>query len=277
MRKIIHISDPHCSEEGSFEKFGSILENIVQYTSPMPHDFTVVITGDLLDSGRDSGAKGFQQIKETILTYLPATRYRVLLCPGNHDYGTGSTQEMRWAIEFKEVFENSLIGLDSDGKCPWLDIVDEIAFIGLDSMMVEVEGDNQWKARGKLGRSQRELLADMLASNKVKACSHRVVYLHHSPFENTIGMELNDALKFKSVLEDAAEKGVTIDALLFGHSHKGPDFSDQWSFVKQCYDGGTITKHRGTLARIFGLKVKAIARLFSLEDQQVRVEEIPLG
>ena len=89
-------------------------------------------------------------------------------------------------------------------------------------------------------------------------------------------MELNDVSDFHSVLERVVQDGVSIDALLFGHSHKGHDFSDRWEFVKQCYDGGTITGHRGTLARIFGLKVKAIARLFSLEEPHDFVHEIPV-
>lgn len=276
MRKIIHLSDPHC--ENNFEEFGTVLDRIFNYTTPMPDNFVVVVTGDLLDSARDWGVVGFQKIRDLLLSHFSEPKYRVLVCPGNHDYGTGSKQEKGFALDFANVFVGSLIGRDSNGTCPWVDIVDnEIAFIGLDSMVVEVTGDEQFKAAGKLGDIQLTALAKVLRSDEVRACTRRVIYLHHNPLDPLPGMRLEDNTGLSQTIRGATHDGVGVDALLFGHSHKGKSYSGKWDCVGQCYDGGAVTGHDGFFASLFGYKARKIIRILSLESSDTGPEEIPFG
>ena len=75
--------------------------------------------------------------------------------------------------------------------------------------------------------------------NDVISAKHKVVYLHHHPFDDDNLMLLKDSGKLGEVLQR-----YTIDALLFGHKHQGIKWSDNWK-IKRVYDAGTSTSKLG--------------------------------
>lgn len=72
-------------------------------------------------------------------------------------------------------------------------LIDDVAFIGLDSMEAAISRDYYFGPRGKIGNPQLKRLSEMLDSEEVKNASARVVYLHHHPFDPQLNMELHDA------------------------------------------------------------------------------------
>ena len=81
-----------------------------------------------------------------MIDLLKKNGFTVLVIPGNHDYGTGSLGDKKFVEPFKEKFYNSR-GI----TYPKLDIIDEIAFMGLDS----TAGELHWHDRILSGRRIR--------------------------------------------------------------------------------------------------------------------------
>jgi calcineurin-like phosphoesterase family protein len=158
--------------------------------------------------------------------------------PGNHDYGKGIRQKQDYVPLFKEVFYG-----DSALHYPKKDLIDGMAFLGLDSMEEEVKNDSLW-ADGCLGEEQLEKLNDLLsADQEVVQADKRVVYLHHRPFMYFgPGHYLKDRKALKEVL-----MGKNVDLLLFGHKHFHRAFHGTWG-LPRAYDGGTSTRKGGLYA-----------------------------
>ena len=93
-----------------------------------------------------------------------------------------------------------------------LDIIDEIAFIGLDSTAEELNGFDRFFSEGELGETQLRRLKRILKKSVV-ASRKKVVYLHHHPFDYKVGMQLQDSDDLRDIIENK------IDMLLFGHYH----------------------------------------------------------
>ncbi|MEW5765974.1 MAG: hypothetical protein AB1824_13500, partial [Acidobacteriota bacterium] len=75
----------------------------------------------------------------------------------------------------------------------------------------------------------------------VRSARHRVVYLHHHPFDPMGPLhELKDALGLARVLKENGP----LDALLFGHNHAGGAYAGVWG-IPRCYDAGTSTRKEG--------------------------------
>ncbi len=234
MKKIIHLSDIHVGYDDCGVNFRRIIDNISFLKQPA-ENYIIIITGDIVNNATHS-----EQIDEATdaVEQLETYGYKVLVVPGNHDYGTGSWGNNKFVSIFKEkYFKNP------DISYPKLDIIDEIAFIGLDSMAAELHWNDRFFSEGELGEEQLGRLNGIL-SDPVAAPMKKIVYLHHHPFDFKLGMQLKDRDGLRETIEN---QGVV--ALLFGHYHSfltsaGKIFNGMWN-IPRCYNGGSATHKNG--------------------------------
>ncbi len=238
MKKIIHFSDLHIGYEDLEERFSLILMNMM-FTKQPPEDYIIVITGDLVNNAYENGAhqKAFSYVES-----LCKTGYRVLVVPGNHDYGNGVCSDKKFVPLFKNIYFKN-----PDIIYPKLDIAGDqdgdLAFIGLDSMEEELNFFDRIGADGELGEAQLQRLDLMLSSPEVRNCLYRIVYLHHHPFETGFSHKLKDseALGRLIMKYNQDKESPYVHALLYGHMHHGKKRNGAWN-IPRCYDGGSTTK-----------------------------------
>jgi len=233
VKKIIHLSDLHVGHEQCGDNFRTIVDRIIYMQQPA-ENYVVLITGDLVDNANKS--------KQTIevlgqLERLKEKGFTVLVIPGNHDYGTGTLGDEKFVEPFKEKFYNS-----HEITYPKLDIIDEVAFIGLDSTAEELHWRDRVLSEGELGKEQLARLNNIIIDPQI-ATLKKVVYMHHHPFDYKIGMELKDSADLKKIIENK------IDALLFGHYHNNArstrkKHNGSWG-IPRCYNAGSSTHKNG--------------------------------
>lgn len=239
MKKIIHLSDLHLGSKRVNRAFKKIVENIMKLTPA--DDYIIVITGDLIDNGLD---KNQHEECKKILDTLEAVNFKVLVVPGNHDYGRFGYGVDRELVKiFKRIYYR-----DENESYPRVDYSNDgkIAFFGLDSMADAFRADGYSSgAAGKLGTAQLERLDEKLKeSRQVQSCEKRVVYLHHHPFHGKRDThKLKDAEQLCRVLLKHRD---IMDALLFGHNHAGTEWNGWLEGISRCYDAGTSTRKRFT-------------------------------
>jgi len=233
MEKIIHLSDLHVGHEDCGSKFRALIDNISFLKQPA-NNYIVVITGDIVENANHP-----EYIEEALegIELLQERGYKVLVVPGNHDYGTGTAGNKKFVALFKEKYFKS-----RDISYPILDLTDDIAFIGLDSTAEELHFLDRLLCEGELGKGQLLGLDKMLNQKEVSS-RKKVVYLHHHPFDFKFGMQLRDTEELRKIIENR------IDMLLFGHYHVDPTsagkiFHGKWG-IKRCYNGGTSTHKNG--------------------------------
>ena len=226
MKKIIHLSDPHLGYEDCGERLQCLLGSLILAKQPASN-YVIIITGDLVESAKSANyRKARAQVER-----LEKEGYTVLVIPGNHDYGTGIIANKKHVPVFKETFFGT-----TDITYPKLDIIDGVAFIGLDSMAEELHWYDRMWANGELGKDQLARLDVILSDTAVAQCTHRVVYLHHHPFDPLPLHELGDSKDLGELLQ----KHGNVSALLFGHNHHGKIWNGVWG-IPRCYDAGTTT------------------------------------
>ncbi|MBN2010539.1 metallophosphoesterase [candidate division KSB1 bacterium] len=259
MRKIIHLSDLHF---GWKKKIDTALKNIVHnicFEKEPAADYVIVITGDLVDNANDRKQIDLMEF----LLILDAAGFDVLMVPGNHDYGSGVSGKKKFVKEFKQLFFDNI-----DYEYPKVDIIHDteapdnisetIAFIGLDTMAEELGLlDHLW-AEGELGQAQLDRLDAILFQENIKSCGKRVIYMHHHPFDPYPYHQLKDSELLELLLKKHITAGTTIDALLYGHNHRGRSHHGKWG-IPRCYDGSSSTgkkkdKHQEILQRVIDLK-----------------------
>jgi 3',5'-cyclic AMP phosphodiesterase CpdA len=250
--KLIHISDTHIGMGDNTLRFERVVDDLLANPPDAPENCLILHTGDLIDSATDAN----RQAGRLLLDRL-ATRYRVLLCPGNHDYGDAMSVNEEAAQEFLRVFGDYIF----QGKPPVFPVLSEAGgcvFIGLDSNAEELNFWERWFADGHLGGKQLESLNQLL-DIPVVAGKQVVVYLHHHPFSfgysvmpdvgdrNPLNylyvqltrpfLRLKDAYSLCQVLRDR------VQGLLFGHMHFGLDCSGESRKygIRLALDGGSST------------------------------------
>jgi 3',5'-cyclic AMP phosphodiesterase CpdA len=230
MKKIIHLSDAHIGYQDLSTKMGDIVTRII-YTKEDASNYVIVHTGDVVEDATRAGS-----YEEALCHFnrLKAAGFTVLFVPGNHDYGTGILGSEQYVDKFKRYFYGN-----KNIVYPIKSIIDEIAFIGLDSMAEELNWYDRLWSEGELGEAQLNRLSVMLNTEEVKRCPFKVVYLHHHPFHPKPFHQLKDSDKLEKIL-----KPHKISALLFGHNHDGRIWNGRWG-ISRAYDGGTSTAKEG--------------------------------
>jgi 3',5'-cyclic AMP phosphodiesterase CpdA len=241
MKQIVHLSDLHVGFRDLGDRLRDLVAHFIAELQPADN-YVIVITGDLVE--KPDVHAPYQETRDSV-DALESAGFTVLMVPGNHDYNDGILLDKTFVPQFKEVFYG-----EPNLQYPKVDIVDSIAFIGLDSLAEELHWYDRMFADGELGDAQLQRLDNVLGDSTVASCRHRVVYLHHHPFTLVPLSELKDARKLRRVLQ----KHGNVDALLFGHHHLGRTRKNVWG-IPRCYDGGTATGMRpGTvLQRILDL------------------------
>lgn len=234
-KRIIHLSDLHIGYKDFGSRSAKIVQNIIKRENPSEN--IIVITGDIADRGAsiDDLESGMLLISE-----LRGHGFKVLLCPGNHDYGTGFMNSEKTAENFRKMF------LPDVKEFPSLDIVGNLAFIGLDSTADELHWYDRYFADGELGQEQLDKL-DKIVNDPALKDLRKIVYLHHHPIHFLPFFQLKDRRKLRAIIENK------VDVLLFGHLHFGGTYHDTWG-IKVVIDGGSST---GRLALgLFGINIK---------------------
>lgn len=241
--KIVHLSDTHCGRDDNERRLQALLDDIAAHCDPAQH--VLVHTGDLIDR-----AQATQRTSARAqLDRFAARGWRVLLAPGNHDYGDSWHVSPEGARAFQRTFAPYLWGTDGappssaqQPGAPWpvLTLLGECAFIGLDSNAAELGFWERWMAEGSLGLEQIAALSRLLDDSALRGRTV-VVYLHHHPFLDAAMVRpdvgdgamlrhflrwhtrrfrrLKDAYSLLQTLRDRAH------CLLFGHQHYGLDYS----------------------------------------------------
>jgi len=235
MKKIIHLSDLHIGHEVCGSRFRAIIDAIIKTKQPAKN-YIILITGDIVDN-----ANHYKQTDEAVgnIDLLREHGYRILVVPGNHDYGNGALGNKKFVGLFKEKYYGS-----RDISYPKLDIIGKTAFIGLDSTAEELHWHDRFFSEGELGKEQLKRLGEILKDKRI-ADRKKVIYLHHHPFDFKAGMQLKDNKKLRKIISNK------VDALLFGHYHRdsesaGKEYNGTWG-IPRCYNGGSSTHKNGDI------------------------------
>ena len=206
--KISHLSDLHIGK-GKNHTTVKIIRNWLIANKDKAS--VVVITGDIVDDGELWQYKCAKHHIEK----LRYNGYSVLCCPGNHDYGTLGIIENNYCIRQFGKY------ISQGADYPHVRIIDDCAFIMLDSMLEEMKCDDFIGAQGKLGRQQLNTLNYHLDDIEQNHPEMKVILaMHHHPFyTSSYFMKLRDADAFKDVIIDKDKGDSRVDCLLFGHKH----------------------------------------------------------
>jgi len=260
--KIIHFSDIHigCKDREYSDKyyltdnrFDLIINNlqvkVKELNKSNKDDYIIVITGDLVDKAGDIDNNGDYQNYKAVKNKLAKLNNNgfknILIVPGNHDYYKPYLYAEKALIK---VFDDNFWRYTQDPALtenyPKLNIINNIAFIGLNTMSSEEGPINSWGAEGDLGQSQRNRLINLLNNNTaVKNCAYRIIYLHHNPFEDRYWHRLKDAEEFRDLLKsyNDTHPDKKIDLLLFGHTHNAQKYDGNCG-IPRCYEAGSTTR-----------------------------------
>jgi len=232
---IIHLSDLHLGATHSEERMRHLTDALRARfpTEPLP---VLVLTGDLVDSPFGSSYRDMRK-------HLDALRnhgFLVLAVPGNHDYGLGFFNWPPFERKFRQWFLPN-----PDEGYPRLDLIGDTAFIGLDSSAAELRFLDLWGPNGEIGDGQRQRLASILDRSDVRACRHRVLYLHHHPNDSGRFMGLKDWKELHHIIDHPG----LFSAVLFGHRHlvapSGKASSQPLRHIPRAYDGGAALHKKG--------------------------------
>ena len=230
--KFVHISDLHVGEHATRNALAEKLtEKILQRYSGWSEKPVLLITGDFVHDGQQAQ----YQEAEKILFKLHNAGFRMLMCPGNHDYGKQGLDDDYNSRYLYNQFALKLTTRKSDPDAPFQNVnngqwnypivnkFDDNYFIGLDTM----EGVfrlswyyRMWArftAAGWLGASQLTKLDDAIKKIRKKTPDANIIlYMHHHPFRFNFrfrAMQLHDRTRLHQII------GNQVNILLFGHNH----------------------------------------------------------
>ncbi len=224
MTKFIHLSDLHIH---STEKEDNVnCRKIVKFIKDRYSDYDekekpcILLAGDIVDDGDEAQYKN----AVNILKPLVNSGFKVMACPGNHDYGPLG---ILYAPKSQQLFQTYILcellehpeamrqGAKIEGLYPMVDYIGNALFIGIDSVVGNNDEPLRF-ARGEVGEPQRKRLADILKEN-ANSEKKIVVYFHHHPFYRNffkrIVLEMEDAKEVLRILAGRA------DFVCFGHKH----------------------------------------------------------
>lgn len=214
--KVIHLSDLHLGRSNNIKKIARIREWIINHREQHGAE-VIVISGDITNDG---DKRQFLKAR-AVIEDLREAGFRVLVVPGNHDYGPlGITESTRSAKHFRRL-------LAGGKEYPRLEYIEGNAFVLLNSMQGEFRSVEMIGAEGQLGRVQLEELEGILESlHDDPKVDRVVVILHHHPFDYKKFHVLRDARRFLKVLSGGDRDRSWTGVVLFGHKHIDHRFND---------------------------------------------------
>ena len=220
--KIIHLSDLHVGRGSNSKNFKIILEKIDEKYGTLSNKPVLLISGDNVDDGERWQYKKASKILDSVLS----KNYKVLLCPGNHDYGWNGIVAKSSRIKRYGKY------LSQDIDFPVVTRIDDCHFIALDTMEEERGGADGLGAEGEIGKEQlHELNYTLESIRKENPTDKIIVYLHHHPFYYNNFLRLKDADDLKEVIRarenDSGNLIKKVNVLLFGHKHDEKRFESK--------------------------------------------------
>ena len=161
MKKIIHLSDLHIGYDNMSDILDDMIDRLIYLYQPAS-EYVVVVTGDMVD---DATKTEQLETAQRQMDRIKNAGFSLLATPGNHDYGTGNNATPSGMRTYKEYIYG-----DPNERFPRFDPIDDIAFIGLDSMEGEIKKKQGLLADGEIGDAQLEALERLLKSQPVKNC-----------------------------------------------------------------------------------------------------------
>lgn len=235
MTRIIHISDTHFTSSHRtldsdylIDSQNSALrsDQLAGYLTAnkkLLDSSTVVITGDVTDSGDESDYK----IAKDFIARLVAAGFEVHVVPGNHDYSKEGNLRFgqHELLCAKSRYDHFVQYLAPGVTYPYCKQIGDTFLVALDSLQGEFTGKPDDCAQGRLGVNQLAALKQLIDELQPQRAAKQkvVVCLHHSPFHLTKGVPLSTmTLDGTGGLDDAKELLAIvenrIDGLLFGHT-----------------------------------------------------------
>ncbi len=252
--KIIHLSDTHIGAGANAERTDRVLDDLIQHPPDEPARCVVVHTGDLIHEATPENRRA----GKSRLDRLQEAGYRVIICPGNHDYGDTFEVNSEAAGIFKKEFA-SYIFHDEPQEFPVLHhLDDDHVLLGLDSNAAELKFLQGFFAEGHLGGPQLDGLNRLLDRDSLKG-KKVVLSLHHHPFYYGYSVmpdvgdrhplkhliawltrpfrRMKDAYSLCQIIRDR------VHVVLFGHMHEGLDcsFESGKYGIPLALDGGSTT------------------------------------
>lgn len=211
MLRICHVSDLHIHRNP--EKNGEALSLLARlardhcFRPPAPN--YLLITGDITDDGTE---EQYARAQEALKPF----QGRLLVCPGNHDYGdAGNIYRPSCARCFDEEFLPTL-GIKGQfaSKQPVVTRLSDgdatrVVLYGLNSILETGNIDDF--ARGAIGPAQLLALHQAL-DDPMDVGAVKLVYLHHRPLRCSWFLELVDSEDLMAVVHNR------VHVLAFGHS-----------------------------------------------------------
>jgi hypothetical protein len=205
MITILHVSDLHFGQSADQNRKAKALLDAIR---PLPPNCYLLVTGDFTQSGTPGE---YGRAGEALSPFAG----RVLVTPGNHDYGTswfGTGYSPEKAKYFDDPFAKDL-GFKHhffDKKVFVMTLEDRsdnstLMMIGLNSC-----AKAGFSAEGEVGRPQRDELRCILDGSNPHV--PKLLFLHHVPTANLgAGMTLRDREELMAVVDGK------VDVLAFGH------------------------------------------------------------
>lgn len=209
MIEIIHISDFHF---GSSETISSQFENrfISFITSLNNPDLIILITGDIIYKGNNSGYETAIMFINKIHSDCHIKRNNILLCPGNHDIvkmiGSGFNS-----------FDSFSYSIRRDNHCFYSNehvikkTINDAIFYGINS---------SYNLNHEYGLVDIDKIEALIKKDKVKKSVIRIAFLHH----HIINQFHNDS----SALRNAYDLLILLDHYQFKYIFHGHQHSNQY-------------------------------------------------
>ena len=230
--KFVHISDLHVGEHGTRDRLvGQLINKIVNHYSRDREKPLVLITWDFVHDGRQEQFNA----ADKLLFKLHNAGFKILMCPGNHDYGeTGLDDDYRarqrytrFAMKLTTRKSDPDSGVqnirDGQWNYPIVNKFDDVYFVGLDTMQGVFRLSWRYRfwarftAAGWLGEPQLTKLDSIIKNIHRKSADATIIlYMHHHPFNFNFRfrvMQLHDRLRLHKIIKNK------VSILLFGHNH----------------------------------------------------------
>jgi 3',5'-cyclic AMP phosphodiesterase CpdA len=204
----LHIRDLHHHRDPSNDEATDTLLKTIGEKYP---DHVLIVTGEITDDGHP------EQYENAFQALVPFMK-KVLIVPGNHDFGAaGNFYSRERAVRFDEMLMKPLGqgGTFTGDSTPVVTVredgQDSVMLIGLDTNLETIQPFDF--ACGEVGAEQLAaldtILTDSGCAGKVKILFfHHHLFMHGNPF-----MELIDA---RELLRTIYKR---VDVVLFGHKH----------------------------------------------------------
>jgi 3',5'-cyclic AMP phosphodiesterase CpdA len=245
--KIAHLSDLHIYSQHRPKNL-LYTELLIEFALDQNIDH-LVITGDLT---HNSNARDFQALRKTFEKYDLLKSERLSLVIGNHDIFGGvhlaedvltfpercsnvdyENKLMEFNYYFLEIFDNVIRPFPGQ-LYPYAKILNNIVFIGLNSIAPFSKVKNLFASKGKINKRQIQGIVQLFNYNNLDQLN-KIVLIHHH-FNEYFDGEIRKDLTFLQNIEGRSMKlrkkkkllelfqNLGINLILHGHSHKSGEY-----------------------------------------------------